>query len=140
MLSGRYRSACRKLSSFAVLPSMPVRNSEYSTRYGLEYMKIPGGSLPNNERCGRAESVALSTSPHPCSSAKAVQQLPFRLRQDRHLHRLQGLENSRDDLVRIGFRIRPAIFEIAFVAVPDEVHWQSDRSAAIGQSIAELVY
>src|ERR1035437_6862504 len=35
MLSGRYRSAWRRLSTFAVVPSIPVLNNEYRTRYGL---------------------------------------------------------------------------------------------------------
>src|SRR5208283_253736 len=52
---------------------------------------------------------------------------------------IDRLKNARDDLVGIGFRVRAAIFQIAFVTVLDEVNRHPDRSAPIGETIAELV-
>src|ERR1019366_5588436 len=49
------------------------------------------------------------------------------------------LQNARDDLVGIAFRVRAAIFQIAPVTVLDEVNRHPDGSAPIGETIAELV-
>src|SRR5580704_7480360 len=49
------------------------------------------------------------------------------------------LQNAGDDLVGIAFRVRTAIFQITLVAILDEVNGHPDRSAAIGETIAELV-
>jgi len=54
-------------------------------------------------------------------------------------YRVDGLEDTRDDLVRVAFRVRTAIFKIALVAILDEVYGQADGSAAIGETVAELV-
>jgi len=44
----------------------------------------------------------------------------------RDRNRLDRLQNPRDDLVRIGFRVRTAIFQIALIAIADEVDRQAD--------------
>ena len=52
---------------------------------------------------------------------------------------IDGLQNARDDLVRITFGVRAAIFQIAPVTVLDEVNGHPDGSATIGEAVAELV-
>ena len=50
-------------------------------------------------------------------------------------HGRDRFEDLRGDLVRVALRIRPAIFEIAFVAVVDEAVRHADRRAAVGETV-----
>src|SRR5580692_11372328 len=52
---------------------------------------------------------------------------------------VNGFQNARDDLVRITLVVRAPIFEIASVAILDEVDWQANRSTTIRQAVAEFV-
>src|SRR5271166_7102582 len=54
-------------------------------------------------------------------------------------HRFDRLKNTAGDLVGIAGRVRTPIFEVAFVAVFDEIKRQTDGSPAIGQTVIEFV-
>src|SRR5882757_5298075 len=54
-------------------------------------------------------------------------------------NRSDGLEDLRSDLVGVALRVRAAIFQIALVAVVGEGVRNADRSAAVGNTVAELV-
>src|SRR6185437_14975022 len=49
------------------------------------------------------------------------------------------LQDLRSDLVGVALRVRAAIFQIALVTVVHEAVGNADRSAAVGQAVAELV-
>jgi hypothetical protein len=49
------------------------------------------------------------------------------------------MPNAGNNLAGIAFGVRPEIFQIAFVTIPDEVDRHADRSAAIRQTISEPV-
>lgn len=52
---------------------------------------------------------------------------------------LDGLEESRDDLVGIGLRIGATVFEVAFVLVIDEAVGNADGGTAVGHTPVELI-
>ncbi len=55
-------------------------------------------------------------------------------------NRLDGLEDSRDDLVWIGLRVWSTIFEVSLVAVVDKaVEGYGSRRTAVSHTVAELV-
>src|SRR5712671_4680515 len=49
------------------------------------------------------------------------------------------LQDLRSDLVGVALRVRAAVFQIALVAVVGEGMRHADRSAAVGNAVAELV-
>src|SRR5437879_10563597 len=59
----------------------------------------------------------------------------FGVRRDR----CNSLQDLRSDLVGVALRVRPAVFEIAFVAVVYEAVRYPDRCAAVGHAVAELM-
>src|ERR1700722_19399466 len=73
----------------------------------------------------------------PGAPSRVLELGSSRLGDSRHLgDRLQDL---RSNLVGVALRVRTAIFQIALVAAVHEAVGYANRSAAVGQAIAELV-
>jgi len=76
----------------------------------------------------------LGGAQHPCKHTDATPSQENELCHcgNRLWHAVDRLENAGSNLVRVALRIRTAIFQVALVAVLDEIHGHADGSATIG--------